>query len=124
MGKINVVTKRVGNPPVFEEMEHTLENMQAKVGGWLDVVRLPENIDMWVNDEGLINGMPLNLITYVENEQVHQICGDVLFTSHDEDANTIGLTERQIMWISNRFQIIGKVREGDLQQFVFGLIVR
>ena len=39
----------------------SLESLQAGVGGWIEIVRLPNGQDMVVNEEGLIHGLPQNL---------------------------------------------------------------
>lgn len=43
-----------------------LANLQKEVGGWVDAVAHREG-DLWINDEGRINGSPVNVrITYWE----------------------------------------------------------
>jgi hypothetical protein len=122
---IQIITKRVGLPIQFETIEHTLENMQKIVGGSLDSVWLPENIIMWVDDEGLLKESPLNLITYVDGKEVHYIAGDVFFAGIDNEGETISLTEEQMVWIANRFRIVGKAKDKEEKEyFVFGLFVR
>lgn len=37
-----------------------LRELQEAVGGYVDVVALDQGLDMWVNDEGLVNGMSAN----------------------------------------------------------------
>jgi hypothetical protein len=123
--QIQIVTKRVGLPVQFEIIEHTLENMQKIVGGTLDSVRVREDIIMWVDDEGLLKESPLNLITYVDGKEVHHIAGDVFFAGIDDEGETISLTDEQIAWITNRFQIIGKAKDKKGNKyFVFGLFVK
>jgi hypothetical protein len=123
--ELTVITKKVGKQLVFEKMEHTLENMQAKVGGYLEAVSLPMDITMWVNDSGLIDGLPLNLIIFVEGEEVHHICGDVIFTSVDDEGETISLNKEQMTWIVNKTKVVGVTRDKEgREQFVFGLFVR
>jgi hypothetical protein len=123
--QIRIITKKVGEHLKFDTIEHSLENMQKLVGGTLDGVSLPERIVMWVDDEGLIKEKPINLITYVENQEVHHIAGDVFFTGIDEEGETVSLSDEQMVWITNRFKIVGKSKnkEGE-EYFVYGLMVR
>jgi hypothetical protein len=50
-------------PPLLEAMNEAppeLEEAQSFVGGLVELVRLPGNVQMLVNEEGLIYGLPLN----------------------------------------------------------------
>ena len=119
---IRIISKKVGEKPVRQDMEHTLENMQKKVGGYLEVVRFPLGIDMWVNDEGLINGLPLNLVILKGGKVISHICGDVFFASADEEGETIGLNPAQVHWIRNNTQFVGIAKGKDeLDYLVYGI---
>ena len=37
----------------------TLTHLQQAVGGLVDLVALHEHVTMWVNDEGIVKGMPM-----------------------------------------------------------------
>ena len=52
--KIITCTEEVRNDPL------TLEEMQAIVGGLIDVVPLPDGRNMVVNDEGKLMDLPVN----------------------------------------------------------------
>ncbi len=57
----------------------------AAVGGYVDVVSLSPTLDMWVNDEGLLVGLPLNRVATTElaaeHGHVHQVyVGPVVLT--------------------------------------------
>jgi hypothetical protein len=43
-----------------DENGSTLRAMQTTVGGYVDVVRAAPGVDLWINDEGLLIGMPFN----------------------------------------------------------------
>lgn len=123
--EITIVSKKVGQPVVFEKMEHSLENMQEKVGGYIERVIIRDDIDMWIDEEGLLKENPkLNIITYVDGQEIHHIMGDIFFASHDEDGNTIGLNDEQMVWVANSLQIVGKTKTGDEDYFVFGFFVK
>ena len=40
----------------------TLTHLQQAVGGLVDLVALHEHVTMWVNDEGIVKGMPMNIV--------------------------------------------------------------
>ena len=95
--------------PVIEIIPHTLENLRALVGGWLDVVRaggyLPDELahtalakyDIWVNDEGLINNLPFNICLNVQALMAKRydyagiLAGDIFLAGHDDDGNTTSI---------------------------------
>lgn len=80
------------------KVEFTLDEMRACVGGHIEAVKLTSQEVMYVNDEGVLQQLPINTIA---TEVFHQhrpershepICGDVLIASlvetGDED-NTL-----------------------------------
>lgn len=121
---INIMTKEVGKKLERESMVHSLENMQKKVGGYLEVVRFPLGIDMWVNDEGLIHGLPLNLVIIRKGKVISHICGNVFFASADEEGETIGLNHTQEHWIETNLQFVGFAEGKDeLEYLVYGITI-
>ena len=121
---IKIISKKVGEMLVREDMVHTLENMQKKVGGYLEVVRFPLGIDMWVNDEGLIHGLPLNLVIIRNGKVVSHICGNVFFASANEEGETIGLNLTQEHWIKTNLQFVGFAKGKDeLEYTVYGIAI-
>ena len=59
----------------------TLKEMQDCVKGYIEFVRLPNNMIMVVNEEGKIDGLGLNIsaTTFVQSKNLpHIIVGDVL----------------------------------------------
>ena len=107
---ITVLHLKAGDlEPVIEIIPHTLENLQALVGGWLDVVRaggyLPDELahtalakyDIWVNDEGLINNLPFNIclnvqaLTEKRYEYAGILSGDIFLAGRDDEGNTTSI---------------------------------
>ena len=107
---ITVLHLRAGDlEPVIEIIPHTLENLHALVGGWLDVVRagsyLPKTLantalskyDIWVNDEGLIDNLPFNICLNVQEltakryEYAGILVGDIFLAGHDDEGNTTSI---------------------------------
>lgn len=95
--------------PEVKVIQHTLENLQGLVGGWLDVVRagsyLPEALahtalakyDIWVNDEGLVNQLPFNICLNQHELMAKRydyagiLAGDIFLAGRDDDGNTISI---------------------------------
>ena len=95
--------------PQTRVIVNKLENLQGLVGGWLDVVRagsyLPEALantalskyDIWVNDEGLINNLPLNIclnvqaLTEKRYEYAGILSGDIFLAGRDDEGNTTSI---------------------------------
>ena len=89
-----------------------LEFLQQSVGGYIERVAFDEefnrrNIDMWINEEGKFNGNFKPTFIVVEKEEPEKILdiimGDVVFTSSNEEGETIGLNDVQIQYIKSNF---------------------
>ena len=80
-------------PIVFED---GLESMQKLVGGYLERVAFDEDLDAWVDEEGLLKQLPHNFSVAIERAPgefaKYKLHGPVLFTSHDRAGNTTSLT--------------------------------
>ena len=109
METIKVMHVKVGETPKMIEVAAVLENKQKLVGGWLECVRLPYNIDLWINEEGLLLDLDLNFVTAVidkgKPQIVHHIVGDVYFASHDGEGNTVSLNFYQQRIIREMFKV-------------------
>ncbi len=73
-----------------------LAYLQEAVDGSVDVIALTPDLDMWVNDEFLVNGMSPNplatAIARLAGWTGHQVCGPVVLTGGvDEVGNTQSL---------------------------------
>ena len=75
--------------------------LQKEVGGWVEVVHLEmENtlIQMWVNEEGLLQRLPYNsLATHLYGHS--HIVGNVVITGLDDDGSACSLTEAEFVGI-------------------------
>jgi Domain of unknown function (DUF3846) len=105
---MDVIIKRIGGEAEHEKnFSGETEDMKLIVGGWLEMVRLPQGIVMWVNEDGRHLDLPLNLFTLKEEGTdvtlINEIYGDVLFTGLDENGETIGLNPVQMNWLWERF---------------------
>lgn len=78
--------------------------LRDAVGGLIDCVSLPsQGLDLWVNDEGLLEGLPINPVAsalwYGEGylKEPQPLVGDVIITGvADDEGNTQGLTDEQV----------------------------
>lgn len=90
------------------DVENEYKTLSDGVGGYIECVRLPTTaedlgspIDMWVNEEGRIKGLPYNhfgSLLYTMNFRTDEpIVGDIVLTGGtDEEGNTLGLTDSQL----------------------------
>jgi hypothetical protein len=85
MKNLTVVAVEVGKEPEIKTVEHTLEEMHKLVEGYIETVRVAEDILLIVNEEGMITDLPVNFHTLVIDrgvvKPVHQIHGNVFFVS-------------------------------------------
>ena len=95
--------------PQTRVIVNKLDNLQALVGGWLDVVRaggyLPDELantalakyDIWVNDEGLINQLPFNIclnrheLMAKRYDYAGILAGDIFLAGRDDEGNTTSI---------------------------------
>lgn len=92
---MKAITKQPGQPSKVEDMgDDTLAWLQAKVEGYITTVYAEAldaaGVTCWANDEGLLIGQAPNLLVYGQ-----PIVGPVVFTGHDDEGETVGLTEAQ-----------------------------
>lgn len=103
----SVLMKAVNNFAWTSKCVSSLEDMQELVGGNIERVFLPHNIHLWVNEDGIMNGLEINLILIWDNDpKLHQpILGPVFLASEDENGNHTELSESQRAWVANHFRI-------------------
>jgi hypothetical protein len=98
-----VIIKTDGTKSVVEfEVGDSYALISQAVGGWIEVVGLiKRQADLWVNEEGKIDGLPQNPIAtslfMEEYGQTDVIVGNVIITGGtDENGDTLGLTPEQV----------------------------
>ena len=73
----------------------------------VDVAGLTEDIDIWVDDNGLFK--PGNIVLEYKlkgnSEEPLHLAGNALFLSSDDEGNSIGLTMEQLNWIGKELVI-------------------
>ena len=125
--------------PQTRVIVNKLDNLQALVGGWLDVVRaggyLPDELahtalakyDIWVNDEGLINNLPFNIclnvqaLTEKRYDYAGILAGDIFLAGHDDDGNTTSIQLEDVPELKRVLQTLmltNQERQEKLQSFM------
>jgi hypothetical protein len=86
------------------DADKSYEALSQGVGGWIECVRLTPTLDMWVNEEGKMNGLEYNpdaTAVFWSHFGVMSdiIVGDVVFASHDDEGNTTSLSTEEIQYL-------------------------
>lgn len=81
-----------------------IKDLQEKVGGYVELVSMPNDIKMWVNEDGQAMKKSLNFFVRANDETYETLIirGDVVFTGVSEAGDIIGLTEEQEKWLRKR----------------------
>lgn len=101
--KVKVYGFKNGKQGIMK-IENTLEAEQAFVGGLIDVYALTDNLDIVLNDEGLINGLEPRAVVLGEGtdeakkqRKIKEIIhGDCFVCRHDEEGNFLSIREEDV----------------------------
>lgn len=101
---MNIIVKKVNEPSEVRTLEKLeLEDMQSMVGGYIECLHVGNGVDMWLNDEGKLHGLPVNIVLGSSDREIlDTIQGDVFFASANDEGETIGLTDEQISWVNRK----------------------
>ena len=100
--QLALVIKTNGTKEVVLFSEDTfLELAQKTVGGWIQLVRLGDKGDLYLNEEGKLEGLeqnPTATALYSEEYGLNDfIVGDVIITGGaNSEGETVGLTDEQL----------------------------
>lgn len=100
-----VIIKTDGSKSVVEfDSTTSYDTLSKAVGGWIECVTLRDELDMWVNEEGKLIGLPQNPIAtalFADSFGTSDvIMGDVIITcGTDQEGETLGLGEAQIEYL-------------------------
>lgn len=110
---ISLTASDVAKTHLFE-IGNSYDMISNSVNGWIECVRLNKGIDMWVNEEGKIldycdyNPTATAIFWTTYGFMTDTIYGDVIFTSSNEEGETIGLTIEQVEYLKEiAFDVIG-----------------
>ena len=104
-GPITVLVVEPGKTPYVKEIDPGLASLQHEVDGWIEAVYpFEEPVAIVCNEEGKLNGLPLNraLIDDESGEIYDIVAGTFLVTGLTED-NFGSLNDEQIKKFSDRF---------------------
>lgn len=96
-----------------QEIENTLEALQKVVGGYIEIPYLSETlakngIDVIINDEGkFIEGLKAEIAIVKDgtNEVLDVVMGNCIFASHNDEGDTVSLTDEQIAIVQNELKM-------------------
>ena len=97
-----------------KEIGTKLEDLQKIVGGYIEIPYLGDKfrdngIDVIINEEGkLIEGLKAE-IAIVDKKRgniLDIVYGNCIFASHDEEGETIGLTEDQVRIVTEELETV------------------
>lgn len=102
------------------ELENTLEAEQAFVGGLIDVYAITDNLDIVLNDEGLINGLKPRVVVLGEDtdkakkqRKIKEIIhGDCFVCRHDDEGNFLSIEDGDVKTIKHFVKSIISVYAG------------
>lgn len=81
--KISVVLVEPGKYPKLVEIEDTLEAMQETVDGYIEeYMPFDDEVAIVCNEEGKVNGLPLNRAVYGENKEILDIIAGKFFIAY------------------------------------------
>lgn len=96
---IKVLALRAGEKAKVEEIGTELKDLQAFVGGLIEVIYYPfggEDACLVCNEEGKLNGMDLNRGIYDEDGEIIDIIAGPAFICGTGEEDFISLTDDQI----------------------------
>ena len=85
-----------------------LKSLQTEVGGLITLANYYEEledqgIDIFADDEGLLKADPITTLLITEKKNPMKVLtvlvGNLIFVSHDDEGNTLGLTGSQVAFI-------------------------
>jgi hypothetical protein len=89
---------------LYTQFVHSLENLQAYVGGYIEAIRLGEDMVIWINEEGKLQELEPNFsLTNKEGVPYDLVVGNALITSVSKAGEAGSLSDNQIEEIKSRF---------------------
>ena len=102
---------------LFEKDNMKLKDMQNIVGGYIEHVYAnrnfeKNNIDIWLNEKGKLEKLAPAIILKNGNEIVDVFVGTILFTSVNDEGETVPLNDEQIKIVSEELKDTLYVSDG------------
>jgi len=104
--KLRILLVPYNKEPEVVEIEHKLENVQALVGGMLEVVPVGDGVDVWCNEEFLMlyEAQPNRVVQHVGGYPV-QIHGPFFVARTNDDGDTVSLTDTDVAKYSRVYRL-------------------
>ena len=93
--KIKAVIKEPRKPAIETMIDSSLKSLQKIVGGYIELIRI-RDIDIYVNEEGLMMDLPYNITM-----RGVTLVGTIVATSFDDEGNVVGLNDDQVKDVMN-----------------------
>ncbi|MCI7222575.1 MAG: DUF3846 domain-containing protein [Erysipelotrichaceae bacterium] len=97
--KIKGLLIKPDETPSLIEFEESLENLQRYVGGNIEIIQPFEDddVDVIINEEGKLNGLPLNRLLTSKGNIIDALMGDILIVgANNETGETISIPKEKI----------------------------
>lgn len=105
--KITVLVVEPMKPPKVVEIPETLESMQAVVDGYIqEIMPFDDEVALVCNEEGKVNGLPMNRAIYNEDGQMIDIIAGKFFicSAPFTSENFESLSKEQQEKYANKFK--------------------
>lgn len=117
--KIKIFAMRCEEGKVYkgriEEIENSLEAKQRFVDGHIQVIGLTDEIDLVLNDEGKLNGLPLNRVWLGKDGTILDILvGNVLACRFDSEGDFTSILESDIPVILEKLPAVMAVLDNNV----------
>ena len=108
--KLAVRIKADDTTEIMDISGDSLTALQGAVGGYVEAVTLKDDLTMWVNEEGKLQGLPVNesatVIFAAAFHVIDTIRGDVVLTGGtDEFGDIVALKDKQateiVAWVND-----------------------
>lgn len=104
MATIKILVVEPMKAPYVKEIEHTLRNLQAEVGGYIEAVYpFEDTVAIICNEEGKLCGMKPNRALYHEGK-IYDILHGTFFVAGVGAEDFCSLTDAQIALYTERFK--------------------
>lgn len=95
--KIQVILVEPDKKAVVADIGAALEDMQATVGGFIEVIYpFDDAVAIICNEEGKINGLPLNRALYDDQREIYDVIAGTFFIAGCGGDGFISLSQEQI----------------------------
>lgn len=82
--------------PEIIEFSEEYGELQKLVEGYIEMPYLFDDVDIVINEEGKLIGLEPNVYIYDDNDLVDVIVGNIVVVGHNDEGETISLTDEQI----------------------------